>query len=301
MESANPTSLGCAAGFSQHPNLAVAVGEVVGAVLEGIDPHPGWAMLFVAGPAADRLDEVAGAVRTLLAPEILLATSARGLFGGTQEVAAPSGIALLAADMDGCIPLRLDDDGPEALEGQLPKDTPGGSIAVLLGADGFRFPRLTSLLAEVAPQIDVVGGGVGSGSSAEPSVQLMLGEETYAGGAIGLLMPPGVATVCGLGAVMWDDDGEQVPVVGPVEVVNAAGLVLFAEDQVGLLDGPTLDFDLIFEHMDGALAGISGESFLEPLNRAPDGSPHTGVVLMRPRATALVIRRPDLRRIKPMS
>ena len=287
MSARDPSSTArCASGFSQHPDLAVAVGEVVGAVLEDIDPHPGCAMLFVAGPAAANLVEIAGAVTSLLAPEVLVAATASGVFGGTQEVAAPSGVGLLAIDVAGCMPLRFAGDDEAAVADGLPSSVMPGSVAMVLGAAGFRFGRCRATLERQAPKIEMVGAAP-SPRSVDDDTRLFVGDRLYPDGAVGVLMPPGVTSVCSLGAAMFDDDGDEIPVVGPPEILDAAGLVLFADGHSGLLYGPTLDFDIIFEHMEGPVVGMAGRPFLHQ-HSAP-GDLRTAIIT--PMATALMVRR----------
>ena len=62
-----------AAALSEHPLATQAVGEVVGQVLESLGTPPDVAMLFVTGPHAGALEDIARAVRRLVNPRVLVA------------------------------------------------------------------------------------------------------------------------------------------------------------------------------------------------------------------------------------
>ena len=75
-----------AAGLSQHPDPAVAVGEVVGQVLEALgdpDEPPDLAMLFVTPPHAAAIeDDRRQAISATLRPRALLGCAAVSVVGG---------------------------------------------------------------------------------------------------------------------------------------------------------------------------------------------------------------------------
>ena len=273
----------CAAGFSDHPDTATAVGEVLGAVLERIDPHPGLAVLFVAGPKVDQLREIGHVVDSLLAPEILVASAVSGVFGGSEEVAMPAGISLLAAELDHCVPVRLLDDAPETLAAELRPVIVDRSVVLLLGSTGFSFGRLDRALQDWGIAAAAVGGGPLPGVGAQ---QLLLGEQLFESGAVGVIIPPGSTAVCPLGVSVWDDDGNEVPSFGPDELFGAHGLVVFGESQGSLLGGPTLDFDIVFECVGSALAGMSGSPYIFQPAEVAVSNP----AVLRPPTTALVLR-----------
>jgi hypothetical protein len=88
---------------SRHLDAAEAVGEVVGAVLDRLDPHPGLLLAFVAQPLAEQLAAISTAIRSLLAPEVLVAGTVSQVSTGpgppdTLAVLATSGQSVTAID-----------------------------------------------------------------------------------------------------------------------------------------------------------------------------------------------------------
>ena len=88
-----------AAALSEHPNAAVATGDVVGRVLEGLgepEEAPDLAMVFVTPVHASALGEIARTVMATLRPGALLGCAAVSVVGGEREVERGPGIALWA-------------------------------------------------------------------------------------------------------------------------------------------------------------------------------------------------------------
>ncbi|MCU1351777.1 MAG: hypothetical protein JWM05_986, partial [Acidimicrobiales bacterium] len=75
-----------ASALSEHPLATHATGEVVGQVLEQLGPRPDIAVLFVTGPFAGALDDIAATVRATLEPGALIGATAVSVLGGSHEV-----------------------------------------------------------------------------------------------------------------------------------------------------------------------------------------------------------------------
>ena len=156
-----------AAGLSQHPVPAHAIGEVVGQVLEQLggdeDAIPvDLAVLFVSPHHIGAIEDVASAVRNLLRPRVLLGCSAAAVIGGNREVEEESGISLLVGSLPGSrlVPMQLrvqpTHSGP-ALIGW--DDTVhGGTLLTLI--DPFSVPGdgLLHWLNANRPDVQVIGG-----------------------------------------------------------------------------------------------------------------------------------------------
>jgi hypothetical protein len=263
----------CAIAFSQHPVPAAAVGEVIGGVLERIDPHPDLAVVFASGPHADDFEAAVLAIESLLAPETIIGTTAPIIFGGSLDAPVSSGISLLAVHRPGLVPFRLDaiDEGVA----QVVQQAQPGSTALVLGAPDFdRHGRLPQRIGPVSP------GMVGARHLPRAHPRLLLDGGYYSDGAVGVLFAPGSASAHQLG-VATDADGAETWPDGLVGLGDSPGLLLFADLEVNMVDGPSLDFEMIAERFGGSLVGMVGVSLLYP-EPARAGGPG-------PRATALVI------------
>src|SRR5438874_220066 len=97
-----------AAAVSEHPITAYAVGEVTGQVLERLGPEPDLALLFVTTGHAGALEDAAAAVRTLLAPRVLLGCAAAAVVGNGQEVEFTPGVSLWAGRIGALKAVHLD-------------------------------------------------------------------------------------------------------------------------------------------------------------------------------------------------
>src|SRR5687767_3845123 len=96
--------------LSEHPVAALAVGEVVGEVLDRLGPGPDLAVLFAGAAHTGALDDVVRAVDELLEPGLLVGCTAAGVIGRDREVEDAGGLALWAASgigADGYL-LRVD-------------------------------------------------------------------------------------------------------------------------------------------------------------------------------------------------
>ncbi|MFP5322818.1 MAG: FIST N-terminal domain-containing protein [Acidimicrobiia bacterium] len=191
-----------AAALSEHPVAADAVGEVIGAIVEQRGVEPDLVVVFASAAHVEFLGEISAAVRNVLRPQTLLGASASAVLAGPHEAEDGPALAVWAAWGVACRPMRLaagpvhdDGDGPAVVIGGVPADVAPGSTLLLL-ADPASFPAegFLAQLAEVRPDLTVVGGLV-SGAGAPGGNALVLDDEVHRHGAVGVALPPTQAVV----------------------------------------------------------------------------------------------------------
>ena len=190
-----------AAALSQHPLATHAVGEVVGQILETIGPEPDLAVLFVTGGFAGATEDIAGAVRELLRPRSLLGATASSVLAGSIEVEDQAAIALFAASWPGeiepgairTVRLTAASEG-DGVRIRGTRDLADDGTTLILLADPFTFPvdHFVTGLAERHPGLTVVGG-LASAAVAPGGNRLVADDKVMADGAVGVLLPAGLA------------------------------------------------------------------------------------------------------------
>lgn len=189
-----------ASALSQHPVPTEAVGEVVGSVLEQLDgATPELVVVFASPHHVGALEDMTGAIRSLLEPRILLGGTAMAIVGGAREVEDGPALSVLAASLPGATltPLTLEAvrtaDGP-AIAGW-PESSPTAG-ALLMIADPFSFPADAFLarLNEDAPELQVLGG-LASAAQGPGGNRLVIDGDIRTEGAVGVFVPMGVDVV----------------------------------------------------------------------------------------------------------
>jgi small ligand-binding sensory domain FIST len=195
-----------AAALSEHPNAAVATGEVVGQVLEGLgdvdrslrsvtQPGPDLAMVFVTPAHLAAVEEIAATIRATLQPRTLLGCAAVSVVGGKREVERGPGIALWAGRTGPVTPFHLTvAQSPDGLTFTgWPDDMPEDPSALLLIPDPFTFPTddLLQRLATDRPGLPVVGG-MASAARAPGGNRLVIDDRVVTAGAVGAFLGRGV-------------------------------------------------------------------------------------------------------------
>lgn len=180
-----------AAALSEHPVAADAVGEVLGSLVEQQGVDPDLAVVFASASHAEFLGEITAAIRTVLRPATLIGASAAAVIGGAHEAEEVPALSVWAAWTRPVRPVRLHtrrvDEASMAIEG-MPADLDEGDTLLLL-ADPYSFPAdgLVAQLADVRPDVNVVGGlasaGTGPGGNA-----LVLDGEVLRDGAVGVVI-----------------------------------------------------------------------------------------------------------------
>lgn len=180
-----------AAGLSEHPVAAEAIGEVLGTIVEKGGVEPDLAVVFASASHAEFLGEIAAAIRTVLRPGALVGSSAAAVLGGRREVEEIPALSVWAAWTSSVRPLRLTtrpiDERSMAIDG-VPTDLQQGDTLLLL-ADPFSFPTdgLVDQMAEVRRDVNVVGG-LASGATAAGGNVLVLDDQVFRDGAVGVVI-----------------------------------------------------------------------------------------------------------------
>lgn len=280
--SADRHGVRCAASFSAHPDPAMAVGEVVGGVLDRLDPHPDVAIVAMSGPQAAELDRVVAAIRTLLAPEAIIGSTARAVFAGPQDLSAGGGLMLWAGRGTGLRALALPADRVGtawSASGVSP-----GDVVLLLASPAFAPGELatahrssrTSGAGELGGLTSVLGVTAPRRAAGVPA-RLTDGDRVVEAGAFGVTIPGSAARLVELEVVEGDeiDDLADLPDpagravagnpdagAGPAgSIVGGAGALLLVDHSVRLSPHWELTVAPVMERFGGTSAGIVGAVF----------------------------------------
>lgn len=215
---------------SQHPDAAVAVAEVIGQSLERTGHGPGLAVVFTSGTHVDHTPRIARTIRQGLAPAVLVGCSAGGTLAHRQEIEEGPSVVLWTGLVDGAQPLRL--TAPD-----LPAEV-GADRTVALMADPFTFDA-AALVAGVEPGATLVGG-LASSAARPGGNHLVLNDEAFNDGAVGVVLPSWidtravVATGCrpvGDPMVVTDAQGPLVRTLAGRPAVARIGELLATADE----------------------------------------------------------------------
>ena len=178
-----------AAGLSEHPLPTHATGEVVGQVMDGLGDAsrpPDLAVLFVTAAHAGAMEDIAGAVRSMLRPGTLLGCTAESIVGGAREIEQRPAVALWAGHTGPVAPFHVrvtpTADGNAVVGWPDVRQT----SALLLLADPFTFQtdEVLQHLAEDRPGLPVAGG-LASASPAPGGNRLVVDDRVLSDGAVG--------------------------------------------------------------------------------------------------------------------
>ena len=250
-----------AAALSRHPLPTHAVGEVVGQVLEQLGEAPDAAVVFVTAAYAGAMEDIAATIRTTLRPGALVGASASSVLANGEEVEQEAAIALFALRGEPpiaarSVALRSERDAAAWASSVDPSLVGEASTLVLL-ADPFSFPveAVVEDLVARCPGLSVLGG-LASAATGPLGNRLVADDLVVDSGAVGLLLPPGVAAV----AVV--SQGFR-PVGGPLVVTRSEGTMI---DEIAGM--PALD----------RVLRIADQASVED-RRAMARSLHLGIVL----------------------
>jgi small ligand-binding sensory domain FIST len=187
-----------AAALSLHPLPAEAVGEVAGQVLDGFEgERPDLIVVFASPHHVGAFDDMAGGLRKLMEPELMIGCTAVAVAGGGREIEDAPGLSVFAARFDtGSVDARVldamqTDDGFVILG--WPERVPArGTLLVL--ADPFSFPVAEFLRAvnAQAPELTVMGG-LASAASHPGGNRLVADHHLASSGAVAVLMSDDIA------------------------------------------------------------------------------------------------------------
>jgi small ligand-binding sensory domain FIST len=187
-----------ASALSVHPDAPEATGEVAGQLLEALGTEPDLAVLFVSPHHLDAIAEIAGAVRTLLSPRVLIGATGVAVLAGEQEIEDGPAIALWAGRLAAPPrPVRVTAARtPSGMAvGGLGADTCGPGEVLVLLADPFSLPvdEVVGMLGQLDPPVQVVGGAA-SAARGPGGNRLVLDGDVVADGGVGVVLPAEVAT-----------------------------------------------------------------------------------------------------------
>jgi small ligand-binding sensory domain FIST len=175
------------ASLSEHPLATHAVGECVGALLEGGGLGPDLLAVFATGPHLGALEDIVAASRALLSPGVTIGAGASSVLAGSREVEEHSALAVLGLWTDhpeGPTPIRLvSDDAVAGLAGRT------GTLLVIADPFSCDAEQLLSNIRAAAPELRVLGGLV-SLARQRGGNRLILDDGLHAEGAVGLLLDP---------------------------------------------------------------------------------------------------------------
>ena len=187
-----------AAALSQHPDFAVATGDVVGRVLEALgdpDSPPDLAMLFVTPVHAPVIGDIVKTINATLRPATMLGCAAVSVVGGEREVERGPGISLWAGRTGPVPPFHLTvAQSPDGLTFTgWPEAIPDDASALLLLPDPFTFPTddLLRRMEDDRPGLPVVGG-MASAARAPGGNRLVIDDRVVTAGAVGAFLGPQV-------------------------------------------------------------------------------------------------------------
>ena len=118
-------------------------------------------MLFVSGAFVTRVEDLALAIREMLAPGTLVGSTAISVICGEKEIENQSAISIFAGNFDGgATPVRLADDVHELHDLQSHEALHGVPHTLVLLADPFSFPVENTIndLGSRFPDLQVIGG-----------------------------------------------------------------------------------------------------------------------------------------------
>jgi small ligand-binding sensory domain FIST len=180
-----------AAALSEQPTAVRAAEEVADRVAASIGSGPEAAILFATAPHNDAVAEMAAVVRDRLAPRTLVGASAVSVVGGDLEIEEQPAVSLWVGGRGAALPVRMTavpEDGAVRFEG-IDGEAIGSSPTLIVLSDPFTFPvgELVDQLAVDRPEVVVVGG-LASAASRPGDNRLLLDDEVYRDGAVGLLL-----------------------------------------------------------------------------------------------------------------
>lgn len=179
------------AAVSRHPDAAAAVAEAAGSVLDAVGPGADVVFVFVSGPHAEAMRDIAGAVDAILRPAAVIGSTAVGVIGGPSEVEDSAAVSIWAGHVGSAEAVRLEmvhtPDGAAVVG--MPDEAAVGRRTLVLLADPRTFPTeaFVRVSNEQYPGLTVVGGMASTGAD-----RLAIGPEVHRDGAVGILLPDGL-------------------------------------------------------------------------------------------------------------
>ena len=181
-----------ASATSVHPDPRVAVGEVVGEVLERNGAAPDLAVLFFTEHHLPAAHEIAATIRTLLEPGCFIGASGSAVVGGDQGIEDRPGLVLWTARLGGRVTafqLAAVADGDAVRIAGLDQELAAASRTMLLLADPFSFPADEFLVGLAFDHAHLaVIGGFASAARGPGRNRLVVDGRLVTAGAVGVLL-----------------------------------------------------------------------------------------------------------------
>ncbi len=189
-----------AASLSEHPLAAQAVGETAGGILDVLDAPPDLLIAFMGPEHLPMVHEITRALRSVLNPRVLLGAAGAEVLGTSQELGGGPGLALFAARFGTEItPMRMESFvGPDdelLITGGNGLERGEGTLLILADESSFPVDAVIDHLSDAVPDVQIAGGMVPT--SRRPGARTMiLDDERFSDGAVGVLIPTDVAVSC---------------------------------------------------------------------------------------------------------
>ena len=222
-----------ASALSQHPLTTQATGEVIGQILESLGTGPDLAVVFVNPSHGGALEDVAGAIRSVLDPTVLLGCVGQSVIGTGVEVEEGPAISLWAARLGQARSIRFDAvDDLASLPGAgtgLQSDgvalrgagSAQANEALIVVADPFSFDAEAFLgnLSQNWPELLVIGGNA-SAARGPGANRMVLDGSIHNTGAVGALVttPGGIRPIVSQGCR---------PIGQPMTVTRSDGAIIY--------------------------------------------------------------------------
>jgi small ligand-binding sensory domain FIST len=181
-----------AAALSLHPTPVEAVGEVAGELLDRFaDTRPDLLVCFASPHHVGAFEDIAGGLRKLLDPHLMIGGTAVGVAGGGLEIEDGPGLSVFAASfgsghLDGFLLESHQTPDGWTITGW-PDEVPDHGTLVML-ADPFSFPVADFLALTNArvPNLTIIGGMASAGMRPGTN-RLVLNDRVVPEGAVAIL------------------------------------------------------------------------------------------------------------------
>ncbi len=175
-----------AAAQSVHPSAVDAIGEITGQVVDRLDDEaPDLALLFVTGHHAGSIAECGQVVRALLRPTTLVGGTFGSVLANGQQ-AGHAAMTLWAGRFGEVRPVHRRSVTQASDTGFEPT-----ALVLLVDPWGSDVDGLLAQVADRWPGLPIVGALTSSGRSAGEN-RLLLDDQVFRGGAVGVFLGPGV-------------------------------------------------------------------------------------------------------------
>jgi small ligand-binding sensory domain FIST len=176
--------------FSQHSDCALAIGEIIGEMLERIGEAPDVAVVFLPEKFRTDASNIINTIQKLLKPKSLIGTITDSIISGSREIENGQAMCLWTGNCLGKITSVRSEALNSAVGGLILDDLPDTDAhTLILLADPLSFPITEALqLWEASnPDLQVIGG-LSSGAPAIGRSYLIVDNDIHTNGAVGLLV-----------------------------------------------------------------------------------------------------------------